>query len=172
LSNAAVGNEGEVSLWVVAIREGDHVGITCTDFHRGAHFLVGIEQGSADVGETFGVKLDKPIRHVWGHSEPSPGNQLEVTRNGVKGPAYVPECDKFGILSSLGSLDLIEDCVEGHGGAVVQSIAILTRVEKALFMPYSVDAAGDDRGPYFPAHFIQANRSHVIQPGITRYFGG
>ena len=55
--------------------------------------------------------------------------------------------------------------------ALVQSIAILGRVENVIFMPYQVDTLGNDGGPDLPDDLVQTNRAHVLEIRATRDLG-
>ena len=64
---------------------------------------------------------------------------MEIARDGVEGPPNVPEGDKLGVLSDVGTLDLVDYIEQRHLRAVIQPISILVVVEEAVLVPDSID---------------------------------
>ena len=70
----------------------------------------------------------------------------------------------------MGLFDGVEEVVQWHENAIVQSVSILGRVQKSMLIPYEVDTLGYSRCPDFADNFVEADGSHMVEVVTSKNF--
>ena len=66
----------------------------------------------------------------------------------------------------------VENIVQWHKDAVIESISVLGWVKKSMVVPNQMYTLSNSRGPYFTDNFVEADGSDVVEVVTADDLGG